>query len=104
VRLYSGNEPVVTLSVYKGAANNIKAGFIADLHLALPRGTSDKLKATVESMQPLLAPISAGQKIGMMKFTLDDKPYREIPVVALENVPVAGILGRGWDTLRLLFR
>jgi len=35
---------------------------------------------------------------------LDGKPFREVPVVALENVPVAGILGRGWDTLRLLFR
>jgi len=25
-------------------------------------------------------------------------------VVALDNVPVAGVLGRGWDALRLLFR
>jgi D-alanyl-D-alanine carboxypeptidase (penicillin-binding protein 5/6) len=104
VRLYSGNQPVATLQVYKGAANSIKAGFIADLHLTLPVGARVKLKATVESMQPLLAPISAGQKIGTMKLTLDGKPYREVPVVALEEVPVAGILGRGWDTLRLLFR
>ncbi len=104
VRLYSANQTVATLQVYKGAANHIRAGFIAGLHLALPKGTGDKLKATVESMQPLLAPISAGQKIGTMKLTLDGTPLREVPVVALENVPVAGILGRGWDTLRLLFR
>jgi D-alanyl-D-alanine carboxypeptidase (penicillin-binding protein 5/6) len=104
VRLYSGNQPVATLQVYKGAANSIKVGFISDLHLAVPRGTGDKLKVTVESLQPLLAPLSAGQAIGTMKITLDGKPYREIPVVALESVPVAGILGRGWDTLRLLFR
>ena len=104
VRLYSGNQPVATLQVYKGAANSIKVGFISDLHLAVPRGTGDKLKATVESLQPLLAPLSAGQAIGTMKITLDGKPYREIPVVALESVPVAGILGRGWDSLRLLFR
>ena len=104
MRLYSSNQPGATLPVYKGTANHIRAGFIADLHLALPRGTGDKLKATVESMQPLLAPISAGQKIGTMKLTLDGTPFREVPVVALENVPVAGIMGRGWDTLRLLFR
>jgi D-alanyl-D-alanine carboxypeptidase (penicillin-binding protein 5/6) len=104
VRLYGGKQPVATLPVFKGAANSIKAGFATDLHLALPTGTRDKLKATVESMQPLLAPISEGQSIGTMKITLDGKPYREIPVVALENVPVAGILGRGWDALRLLFR
>ncbi len=104
LRLYPGNQPVATLQVYKGGANSVKAGFLADLHLALPKGSGEKLKATVVSMQPLLAPISVGQKIGTLKLTLDGTPFREIPVVALENVPVAGILGRGWDTLRLLFR
>jgi D-alanyl-D-alanine carboxypeptidase (penicillin-binding protein 5/6) len=104
VRLYSGRQAVATLPVFKGTANSVPAGFIADLHLALPRGNHDKLKASIESMQPLLAPISVGQNIATMKFTLDGKPFREIPVVALESVPVAGIFGRGWDTLRLLFR
>ena len=34
---------------------------------------------------------------------LDGKPYGEFPVVALEPVPLAGILGRGWDSIRLMF-
>ena len=104
VRLYSGNQPVATLEVYKGAANSVKAGFPTDLHLTVPRGGGEKLKAVVDSVQPLLAPISVGQNIGTLRLTLDGKPFREIPVVALESVPVAGILGRGWDALRLLFR
>jgi D-alanyl-D-alanine carboxypeptidase (penicillin-binding protein 5/6) len=104
VRLYPGRQPVITLEVFKGASNRVGAGFLADLHLALPRGQGEKLKARVESMQPLLAPIQAGQTIGMLKLTLDGMPYREIPVVALENVPLAGVLGRGWDALRMLFR
>jgi D-alanyl-D-alanine carboxypeptidase (penicillin-binding protein 5/6) len=104
VRLYPGKQPVATLTVFKGASNGVKAGFIEDLHLALPRGTSDKLKATVESLQPLLAPIGSGQRVGTLKLTMDGKPFREIPVVALEDVPVAGFFGRGWDTLRLMFR
>jgi len=95
---------VATLQVFKGASNGVKAGFLSDFHLAVPKGSGGKLKATIESLQPLLAPISIGQRIGTIKVTLDGKPYREAPVVALENVPVAGILGRGWDTLRLLFR
>jgi D-alanyl-D-alanine carboxypeptidase (penicillin-binding protein 5/6) len=104
VRLYPGKESVATLQVFKGASNGVKAGFLYDFHLALPKGSSGKLKATIESLQPLLAPISIGQRIGTIQVTLDGKPYREAPVLALENVPVAGILGRGWDTLRLLFR
>jgi len=104
VRLYPGKQAVATLPVYKGSANGVKAGFISDFHVTMPRGTGDKLKATVESMQPLLAPLTVGQTIGTMTIMLDGKPYRQVPVVALEDVPVAGILGRGWDTLRLLFR
>ena len=104
VRLYSSNQPAATLQVFKGSANSVKAGFLTDLHLALPKGQSQQLNATIETLQPLLAPISVGQRVGTMKLTLDGKPFRELPVVALENVPLAGILGRGWDTLRLLFR
>ena len=103
VRLFAGKQPVATLEVYKGAANTVRAGFLSDLHLTLPRGMRDHLKASVVSMQPLLAPIRAGQSVGTMRLTLDGKPFREVPVVALDEVPLAGVFGRGWDTLRLLF-
>jgi D-alanyl-D-alanine carboxypeptidase (penicillin-binding protein 5/6) len=45
IRLYPGREPVITLEVFKGAANRVGAGFLSDLYLALPRGQSEKLKA-----------------------------------------------------------
>jgi D-alanyl-D-alanine carboxypeptidase (penicillin-binding protein 5/6) len=104
IRLYPGREPVITLEVFKGSANRVGAGFLSDLYLALPRGQGEKLRARVESLQPLLAPIRAGQQIGTLKVMLEDRPYREVPVVALDNVPLAGVLGRGWDALRLIFR
>lgn len=104
VLLYPARQPVAVLPVFKGAAGSVKAGFLADLHLAVPKGRGDGLGATLESMQPLLAPVSVGQEIGLMRLTLDGRPVREVPVVALEYVPVAGLLGRGWDALRLLFR
>jgi D-alanyl-D-alanine carboxypeptidase (penicillin-binding protein 5/6) len=104
VQLYEKNQPVATLQVWKGGSNSVKAGFTSDFYLTLPKGQADKIKASVESLQPLLAPISAGQQVGVMKLTLDGKPFRELPVVALEAVPLAGILGRGWDSIRLLFK
>lgn len=103
-RLYEKNQTVATLQVWKGSSNYLKAGFTNDLYLALPKGGLDRLKAHVESLQPLLAPLRAGQKVGVMKLTLDGKPFREMDVVALENVPIAGFFGRGWDALRLLLR
>jgi len=102
-RVQAKNQPVATLEVFKGKADTVKAGFLADVYVTLPKGQRSKLKASVESLQPLVAPIAAGQRIGTMKISVDGKPYRELPVVALENVPAAGILGRSWDSLRLLF-
>lgn len=104
VRLYAGNQPVTQLRVWKGASDMLKAGFTSDLYVAVPKGQGDKLKATVESLQPLLAPVSPGQRVATLKLEIDGKPWRELPVVALEGMPVAGIFGRAWDTLRLLFK
>ena len=104
VKLYEKNQPVASLPVWKGAANAVKAGFLNDLFVSLPKGRADKMKATLESRQPLLAPIAAGQQIGVMKLMLDGKPYAELPVVALEDIALAGIFGRGWDSIRLLFK
>ena len=104
VRLYEKNQTVSTMRVWKGSSNAVKAGIPYDLYLAVPKGFGDKLKATVETQQPLLAPIASGQNIGVLRVELDGKPYGEFPVVALEEVSLAGILGRGWDSLRLLFK
>jgi serine-type D-Ala-D-Ala carboxypeptidase (penicillin-binding protein 5/6) len=104
VKLYEKNQPIASLRVWKGVLNNVQAGFLNDLYVSLPKGQGDKVKATLESRQPLLAPVSAGRQIGVMKLTLDGKPYAELPVVALEDIALAGVFGRGWDSLRLLFK
>ena len=102
VKLYEKNAKVADVRVWKGSANRGKAGFPYDLYLSVPKGYSDKLKGEVQTQQPLLAPIASGQAIGTLRINLDGKPFRELPVVALEAVSLAGILGRGWDSIRLL--
>ena len=104
VKLYEKSQAVTSLPVWKGMINSVKAGFLNDLYVSLPKGQADNVKASLESRQPLLAPVAAGQPIGVMKLTLDGKPYAELPVVALENVALAGVFGRGWDSIRLLFK
>lgn len=103
VKLYAKDQAVSQLKVWKGAQNNVKAGFLDDFTLSLPKGMAEKVKASLVSQQPLLAPVQKGQRVATLKLTLDDKPYGEHPVVALETVPVAGMLGRAWDTMRLWF-
>jgi D-alanyl-D-alanine carboxypeptidase (penicillin-binding protein 5/6) len=104
VKLHSAGEAVKSLEVWKGAASAVKAGFKRDLMLSVPKGEASKLKAELVSQQPLVAPVAEGQQVGALRVTLDGKPLGEYPLVALEAVPVAGLFGRAWDTLRLWFK
>ncbi len=103
VKLYAANQPVSSMRVWKGAQKEAKAGFPSDLMVAVPKGYADKVQAQFISQQPLMAPVQIGQKVGVVKVSIDGKPYGEYPVSALENVPVAGIFGRSIDTVKLWF-
>lgn len=101
VKLYTANDAVRALEVWKGAARNVKVGVGSDLFVTVPKGEADKLKAELVSQQPLVAPLSKGQRIGVLRVTHDGKAFGEYPLVTLEPVAAAGFLGRSWDTLRL---
>ncbi len=103
VPLYTKDQPVSNLNVWKGKSSTVKAGFTQDFMISVPKGFAPRLKTELVSKQPLLAPVSAGQVVATLKVSLDGKPYGEYPVVALEAVPTAGIFGRAIDTMRLWF-
>ncbi len=104
VKLYPANQAVSKLRLYKGTLSEVKAGFLSDLHVTVPRGTGKRIQAQMVSQQPLLAPIKRGQQLGTLRLTVDGQAAGEYPMLALESVPVAGILGRGWDNILLMFK
>jgi len=103
VRLYQKGQAVATLQVWKGTEKAVNAGFSQDLWLSVPKGAADRLQASIERQQPLVAPVAAGQRVGTVKLALDGKPVGDYPLLALEEVPVGSIFGRAWDSLRLWF-
>ena len=78
VRLYEKGQTVSTVQVWKGSESMLKAGLAADLCVSVPKGMADKLKADLVSLQPLLAPISAGQRVGTLRVTLESQAARRI--------------------------
>ena len=108
VKLYDKGQAVSQPRVYKGALGTVKAGFAQDFVISLPKGMADKIKVELVSVQPLLAPVQRGQRVATLRVSLavggDAKLWGEYPVVALEDVPVAGIVGRAWDSIRLFFQ
>jgi D-alanyl-D-alanine carboxypeptidase (penicillin-binding protein 5/6) len=104
VRLYDANKAVSTMRIYKGATSDLQAGFTNDLYITVPRGTADRINAKLVTSQPMLAPVRRGQQVGSLRLTVDGERVGDYPVRALHDIPVAGLLGRGWDSLLLLFQ
>lgn len=103
VSLFTKDQPVATLRVWKGAQSEVKAGFTTDMSIAVPKGYADKVKSDFVAEPRLIAPIEAGQKLGMLKVTIDGQAYGEYPVIALEKVELGNIFVRIFDTIRLWF-
>jgi D-alanyl-D-alanine carboxypeptidase (penicillin-binding protein 5/6) len=101
VKLQAAGAPVRSLEVWKGAARNVPVGVGSDLFVTVPKGEADRLKAELVSQQPLVAPLTKGQRVGVLRVTHDGKAYGEYPLVTLQPVAAAGFFGRTWDTLRL---
>jgi D-alanyl-D-alanine carboxypeptidase (penicillin-binding protein 5/6) len=104
IKVYGKGQTVSQFKVFKGAKNSVRVGVTEELIIPVPRGMAAKLTTQLESRQPLLGPIHLGTKVGTLKLTLGGQAWGEYPVVALEEVPLAGFFGRLWDTLVLWFR
>ncbi len=104
VKLYDANQAIETPEVWKGKTKQVKLGFQKSVYATLPRGLSAKVKPVLERKNPIVAPITVGQVLGSLKLTVDGKIITTLPVVALEPVEEASIIGRAWDSVRLMFQ
>ncbi|MFP5380820.1 MAG: D-alanyl-D-alanine carboxypeptidase family protein [Gammaproteobacteria bacterium] len=103
VPLYRAGQSIKVVDLYRGARASVSLGLAEDLHLLTPRGAGPRVRAEVVTRKPLVAPVRKGQPIGTLRLTLDGDRLGEYPLVALHDVAVAGIFGRGWDSIRLFF-
>ena len=101
VKLFDADQPVATPAVWKGKGSSVKMGRTEAIVVAVPAGSGGKIATHISHQDPLIAPFSKGQAIGALKVTLGDAPLRDVPLVALDGVEQAGMMGRAWDAMRL---
>ena len=104
VQLYQSGKSIESVKVWKGAEPTVPVGFVADQYVSLPKGEAKNLKLSMETVEPLIAPVARGQRVGVVKVSLEGKPVSEFPLVALDEVAPASLLWRAWDTVRLWFK
>jgi len=101
VKLFDANQPVVSAAIWKGKESTIALGQTRAIVVAVPTGTGSKLTTNVVRSEPLVAPVGKGQQLGVLKVMGGGQVVTEVPLLALQGVEQAGVLGRAWDALRL---
>jgi D-alanyl-D-alanine carboxypeptidase (penicillin-binding protein 5/6) len=67
--------------------------------LTLPRGKKRKVTTQVEIDEEISAPITQGDKLGVVKLIVDGEIVHETALLALETVEPAGFFARLWDVV-----
>jgi len=104
VKLFEGNQAVVSPNVWKGRHNMVKLGRPQAIVVAVPAGAVHRIQTQVARPEPLVAPLLKGQVVGALKVSVDQQPLIDVPLTVLETVEQAGVMGRAWDAVRLWVR
>ncbi len=98
-KLYGANEKITDARIWKGEDKKIPAGLSHSLYVTVPVGQYGNLAANAVLNNPISAPVSQGQQLGMLDLTLNNKPYKQTPLVALKDDPKGGIWRQFSDTV-----
>jgi len=102
-KLFEKNILLNTSKVWAGEVDQLRMGITEDLYVTIPRGQADSLQATMDVERVIKAPLAKGQAVGKVKVTLDGKVVKEVPLVAMDNIPEAGFLKKIWHAILLFF-
>jgi D-alanyl-D-alanine carboxypeptidase (penicillin-binding protein 5/6) len=101
--LYAANQPLTTLRVRKGEADEVGLVVHRDVFATLPRGQADDIAATIDIPDPFIAPLQKDQTIGTLRLTRGDETLAEEPVYPAADVAEAGFFSRLIDDLKMRF-
>lgn len=101
VKLFEANQAVLTPRVWKGSAAQVRLGRPQAVVVTVPTGLAGRLRTEAVRPEPLVAPLRKGQTVGTLRIYEGERTLSEIPLLALETVDEAGLLGQAWDAFRL---
>ncbi|MCC2637136.1 MAG: D-alanyl-D-alanine carboxypeptidase [Moraxellaceae bacterium] len=103
VKPYVAGTVLGTPRVWFGKTEQVKVGLASDVALTLAHGDSPRLKAAMQMVPAVEAPLAKGQSVGTLTLTLDGQVVATQPIVALEPVEEAGFFTRLWHHIKLFF-
>lgn len=102
--LYAANEPLKQMRIWKGSAESLPLGLAGDLHVTVPRGQYNDLKASMSVDPNIIAPVSKGQAFGKVNINLGDEVLVQRPLVALQDIEEGSLWHNALDHIMMMFQ
>ena len=102
-RVYESGAPITRVRVWQGQSEQLEMGIADDLYLTVPRGELRRLATDVVVEEKILAPVRAGQQLGVVSISLGGEAIAQRPLIALAEMPQGGLWRRMSDTVKLWF-
>lgn len=101
--LYDEGEVLSRPRIWKGEYEALAVGLAKDLAISIPRGAYEKLDAIMDIDKNIEAPVTKGQKVGVVRVSLNGDVLETVPLVALETVNEGNLFQMAKDyVLRLI--
>lgn len=92
--LVPAGETVVSAPVWLGTASRVGLTTANGVNVLVPAGVQDEVRVEVVYDSPIPAPIARGDRLGQLVVTIPGTRDTVTPLIATQDVPEAGFLGR----------
>ena len=103
--LGTANDVVGNVEISKGLESSVEAVLKNDVGIVMKKSNNNDIKQNVELFNNISAPLTKGQKIGEVTFTLNDEQIASVDLVASKDIAKYGFVSmtlkvyRSWFSL-----
>ncbi len=98
--IFKGGEQVGTVRVFRGKQSDVRAVVSGELTAILKRDYQGTIQKTIKIGSFIKAPVSPGQKIGVVYITADGKKCGQANLIAAQKVERASFFQIWWQTIQ----
>ena len=102
VSLFKQGDVLVKLPVWKGTVGEVELAASESAIVTVPIDLQADLSWQVKTPERLFAPINRGQNIGEAVIATKEKVFKTVPLVAVQDVPLAGFFRQVLDSAVLI--
>ena len=96
-KVIDANKEYQNIKIWGGQEGTLSLGFANDISITLPRKDFKDLKINYKYQNNIQAPISIGQKIGILEISSNNEVILVSDLVALQDIEAKGFFGRLWS-------